>query len=150
MCSQFRIPHSAFHIQNGSPAWTRTKTRRLTAAHATFTSREIETGAPCRIFTCIAGFRRAALYNLSYRSIEEWSPTPVLRRVSPGPKPGGLLSSSWEFGGARPVCTVNLLRVGQVLHWIELWLHEMATRTGAAPAISALTGRRVCCFSSES
>lgn len=65
-----------------------------------------------------------ALFRYTLRAcLGNWSGTPVMLRVSLGPKPSGFLSSS---------CPMKL-----------------AVATGAAPAVSCLTSKRVCCFSSR-
>ncbi len=73
----------------------------------------------------------------------KWSSTPVTLRVSLGPKPSGFLSSSCpkKSGASRWLARVQSSR----LHHFQI----VAVAMGAAPAVSCLTSKRVCCFSSR-
>ena len=66
-----------------------------------------------------------------------WSGTPVLPRVSPRPKLGGLLSSSCprmvESGGLCGHCSRDLPLDRRLLFVAELTGHEMVRRPGNAP-----------------
>ena len=82
-----------------------------------------ETGLPGRTLTCILRVRTSAFCMLNY--------------------------GEWENGRAPRFCPEYLPVPGRADCYLPR-ARKMATRTGAAPAVSCSTGRRVCCSSSGS
>lgn len=78
-------------------------------------------GTPDRTFACNLRVRSAALYTLSYGSVEKWCAGAVLPRLPPQCQSGDLLMSYRrdESGGPGWACTINLLGQSQALCWLS-------------------------------
>lgn len=95
----------------------------LTGRWTTVIPRWNENGLPGRSFTCALRVRSPAFCMLNY--------------------------GEWENGRAPRFCPECLPVPSRVDCYLPR-ARKMATRTGAAPAVSCSTGRRVCCSSSGS
>ena len=107
-----------------------------------------EIGTPDRTFACNLRVRSAALYTLSYGSVEKWCAGAVLPRLPPQCRCGDLLviyrrvmlRDAAMSGGPGWIRTINLPIQSRALHWLSY-----RARNGAdyrcCPGLISFTGR---------